>query len=240
MNDDVKIAPEQTASTNQSVGINFIANMKRHTKSVNVIRWNHDGQVLASAGDESVIFLWMENDIKNQKTLDNDDDESKENWYSFRTFRGHLEDILDISWSNNSTILISGSVDNSVIVWNVNTGDKLAILREPKGFVQGVIYDPLNTTYAVLSTDRCLRIYSTSNNKCIHNVNKIQLNQINKDLSQQQQQSSKEGGEQQHSSSAPNCRIFYDDTMKSFFRRMCFSPDGNLLMTPCKNFFTNF
>jgi hypothetical protein len=46
----------------------FIANLKRHTKAVNIVRWNHDGSKLASAGDESVIFLCNENDIKNQKT----------------------------------------------------------------------------------------------------------------------------------------------------------------------------
>ena len=94
--------------------------------------------------------------------------------------RGHLEDILDISWSNDGAVLVSGSVDNSVIVWNVATGmldfhidfllstwssdfstwslhligDKIAILKEPKGFVQGIVYDPLNSIFAVLSTDR--------------------------------------------------------------------------------------
>ena len=73
--------------TNVSVDIEFIANLKRHTKSVNVARWNQDGQLLASAGDEAVIFLWNENEIKNQKTLDNDEDENKENWFSFKTFR---------------------------------------------------------------------------------------------------------------------------------------------------------
>lgn len=64
-----------------------MANLKRHTKGVNVIRWNHDGQMIASAGDEDAIFLWHENDIKNQKTLDNDEDESKENWFAFKTLR---------------------------------------------------------------------------------------------------------------------------------------------------------
>ncbi len=68
--------------------------------------------------------------------------------------RGHLEDILDISWSKDGSILISGSIDNSVIVWNVPSSSKLAILKEPKGFVQGVVYDPIGTTFAVLSTDR--------------------------------------------------------------------------------------
>jgi len=38
--------------------------------------------------------------------------------------RGHLEDILDISWSKDSATLVSGSVDNSIIVWSVSTGIK--------------------------------------------------------------------------------------------------------------------
>ncbi|CAF0976061.1 unnamed protein product [Brachionus calyciflorus] len=195
------------------IEISFIANLKRHTKSVNIVRWNSEGNLLASAGDEQVIFIWNENDIKNQKTLDNEEYENKENWYAFKTFRGHLEDILDLAWSRDSTTLISGSIDNSVIVWNVNTGNKIAILKEPKGFVQGVVFDPLGATYGVLSTDRCLRIYSNTSNKCIHNISKLQLPKDNSDLT-------------------VNTRLFHDDTMKSFFRRMKFSSDGNFLFTP--------
>ena len=69
------------------VDVKFIANLKRHNKAVNVIRWNSEGNILASAGDEAVIFLWNENDIKNQKTLDGDEFENLENWYAFKTFR---------------------------------------------------------------------------------------------------------------------------------------------------------
>ncbi len=69
------------------VDVEFLANLKRHTKAVNVIRWNHDGSMIASAGDEGVILLWNENEIKNQKTLDTDEDESKENWFAFKTLR---------------------------------------------------------------------------------------------------------------------------------------------------------
>lgn len=36
--------------------------------------------------------------------------------------RGHLEDVHDVAWSPNATRLISGSVDNSVIVWDTNKG----------------------------------------------------------------------------------------------------------------------
>ncbi len=65
-----------------------------------------------------------------------------------------MEDILDLAWSKDSTIIISGSIDNSCIVWSVASGAKLAILKEPKGFVQGVVYDPLGSVYGAISTDR--------------------------------------------------------------------------------------
>lgn len=28
------------------------------------------------------------------------------------------------------------------------------------------------------------------------------------------------------------CRIFHDDTLQTFYRRLCFSPDGELIFTP--------
>lgn len=198
-----------------SIVPSFIASLNRHTKAVNIIRWNYDGTILASAGDEGVILLWNENEVKNQKTLDMDDDEiNKENWFAFKTLRGHIEDVLDLCWSRDGTILISGSVDNSAIVWDIATGNKKCILKEPKGFVQGVTYDPLGAYYAVLSTDRSLRYYSTSSNKCIFNVNKLTMNK--------------------DADNTVNARLFHDDTMKSFFRRLCFSHDGNLIFAPGK------
>jgi chromatin assembly factor 1 subunit B len=94
-----------------------------------------------------------------------------------------LEDILDICWSRDGSMLISGSVDNSAIVWNTLNGNKIAIVKEPKGFVQGVTFDPLGNYYAVMSTDRSLRYYSTNTNKCIFNVNKITINNENSEVS---------------------------------------------------------
>lgn len=73
--------------TNSNCKVNFIASLKRHCKSVNVVRWHPGGEILASAGDEACIFLWKENEVKNQKTLDMDEDENKENWFSYKTLR---------------------------------------------------------------------------------------------------------------------------------------------------------
>ena len=36
--------------------------------------------------------------------------------------RGHIEDVYDVAWSPNGSQLISGSVDNSVIIWDTTKG----------------------------------------------------------------------------------------------------------------------
>ena len=46
----------------------------------------------------------------------------KENWTVAKMMRGHLEDVYDLCWSPDSAHLISGSVDNTAIVWDVQKG----------------------------------------------------------------------------------------------------------------------
>lgn len=37
-------------------------------------------------------------------------------------FRGHIEDVYDLCWSPDGNNLISGSVDNSAIIWDIAKG----------------------------------------------------------------------------------------------------------------------
>ena len=69
-------------------------------------------------------------------------------------FRSHLEDVYDICWSKDSKCLVSGSVDNSAILWDVKKGQRMAIFPEHKSFVQGVAFDPLHQYVATMSSDR--------------------------------------------------------------------------------------
>ena len=43
-------------------------------------------------------------------------------FFSIFFFRGHIEDVYDLSWSPDGSNLISGSVDNSAIIWDVMKG----------------------------------------------------------------------------------------------------------------------
>ncbi|XP_045140689.1 chromatin assembly factor 1 subunit B isoform X2 [Echinops telfairi] len=197
--------------------VEFLSNLARHTKAVNVVRFAPNGEILASGGDDAVILLWKVNDNKEPEQIAfQDDDEAqlnKENWTVVKTLRGHLEDVYDICWAADGNAMVSASVDNTAIMWDVSKGQKISIFNEHKSYVQGVTWDPLGQYIATLSCDRVLRVYTTQKKRVAFNVSKM-LSGI--------------GAEGE----ARSYRMFHDDSMKSFFRRLSFTPDGSLLLTP--------
>ncbi|XP_045441181.1 chromatin assembly factor 1 subunit B isoform X2 [Pipistrellus kuhlii] len=197
--------------------VEFLSNLARHTKAVNVVRFSPTGEILASGGDDAVILLWKVNDSKEPEQLafpDEDEAElNKENWTVVKTLRGHLEDVYDICWASDGNLMASASVDNTAIIWDVSKGQKISIFNEHKSYVQGITWDPLGQYIATLSCDRTLRVYSTQKKRVAFNVSKMLVGA---------------GAEGE----ARSYRMFHDDSMKSFFRRLSFTPDGSLLLTP--------
>lgn len=70
---------------------------------------------------------------------------------------------------------------------------------------------------------RSCRVYSIKGRNCIANVKKMTLPSSN--------QSSVDSDENKDTK-PKSFRMFHDDTMRSFFRRLTFSPDGELLIVP--------
>ena len=136
-----------------------------------------------------------------------------ENWNQHKALRGHLEEVVDISWSADGQHLVSGSVDNEAIVWDVTKGTKLRSLTGSahKSWVQGVAWDPLDQYLATISADRSLRFFSAQTKKNLFRVEK---------------------GSLIHGDEVVKTRLFYDYTLQSFTRRLSFSPAGELLLVP--------
>lgn len=44
------------------VKLELAADLARHQRAVNVVRWSPSGELLASGDDESVIFIWKKKD----------------------------------------------------------------------------------------------------------------------------------------------------------------------------------
>ncbi|MBN3300919.1 CAF1B factor, partial [Amia calva] len=200
--------------------VEFLSNLARHTKAVNVVRFSPSTELLASGGDDAAILLWKLNDSKEPEQAGFQEDEdaqlNKECWTVVKTLRGHIEDVYDISWTTDGNFMVSGSVDNTAIMWDINKGQKISIFNDHKSYVQGVSWDPLGQYITTLSCDRVMRVYSTQTRKKTYIVSKM----------------SSGAATEGEASSVKNYRMFHDDSMRSFFRRLTFTPDGSLLLAP--------
>jgi chromatin assembly factor 1 subunit B len=79
---------------------------------------------------ESVIIIWKQKTDQDAPELPLGDSDiiTKEQWLGIRVLRGHMEDVYDLSWSPDSLNLISGSVDNSAILWDVHKGIQKGVI----------------------------------------------------------------------------------------------------------------
>lgn len=135
-------------------------------------------------------------------------------------------------------MLVSGSVDNTAILWDIHKGRSVAILSDHKGFVQGVSWDPCNQYICTISTDRysiliisllsLTYLYITK----LYNYRICRLIDINTKKTVQRIYKAKIPTRADHPIKDKIVRLFYDDTFKSFFRRLTFSIDGLLLIVP--------
>eukprot|EP01116_Phalansterium_solitarium_P020694 TRINITY_DN6171_c0_g1_i2.p1 TRINITY_DN6171_c0_g1~~TRINITY_DN6171_c0_g1_i2.p1 ORF type:complete len:899 (+),score=310.92 TRINITY_DN6171_c0_g1_i2:188-2698(+) len=134
--------------------------LENHTQAVNCVRWSPNGRYLASASDDKVIFVWEKQD--GQLRVFGSDEKNQENWRCVSPLRRHAADILDMCWSPDGTKLASCSVDNYVIVWDMQTRTTITELTGHKGLVKGVSWDPLGKFLASASDDRTVRVVRTA------------------------------------------------------------------------------
>mmetsp|Transcript_17983 Transcript_17983/g.37294 ORF Transcript_17983/g.37294 Transcript_17983/m.37294 type:complete len:925 (-) Transcript_17983:135-2909(-) len=138
----------------------LLAVLREHTQMVNSVRWSPNGKMLASGGADMVLLIHFLPDSKAFRH--GPSGEPMEDWQCRRPLRGHNGDITDIAWSPESDRIVSASVDNSLIVWDANSEQRLAKLDDHRGFVKGVAWDPMGRYIASQSDDRSVVIWRCS------------------------------------------------------------------------------
>ncbi|XP_061383079.1 chromatin assembly factor 1 subunit B-like [Danaus plexippus] len=198
-----------------SVKLEVATDLTRHQKAVNVVRWSPNGVYLASGDDESIIFIWKQKTEEPIAPPLEGEEQYKETWVIHKTLRGHMEDVLDISWSSSSLHLASGSVDNKLIVWDVARARSSGIVSDHKGFVQGVAWDPQGQLIATASSDRVFRTFDVGTKKVLSRSSKAIL-----------------PFPKEHTLHEVKVRLYHDDTLQTYYRRLHFSPDGMFIAAP--------
>ncbi|OAP62265.1 hypothetical protein AYL99_04468 [Fonsecaea erecta] len=140
--------------------VTYLSTLTRHTQPVNVVRFCPKGEMLASAGDDGNVLLWVPSE-SSMATLTDEHADDKETWrikHMCRTSTG--AEIYDLAWSPDGQYFITGGVDNTARIFNAHTGTMIRQIAEHSHFVQGVAWDPLNEFVATQSSDRSVHIYA--------------------------------------------------------------------------------
>ncbi|SCU89058.1 LAME_0E02080g1_1 [Lachancea meyersii CBS 8951] len=215
--------------------IDFLSSLNQHEQAVNVVRFNPQNDTLASAGDDGQLLLWRKNDTMS-KDFGVDDDEFadfKESWYVWKRLRSSSaagsSEIYDLAWSPDGKFVATGSMDNSVRVFDVAGESCVAIAADHNHYVQGIVWDPQNEFIISQSADRSVHLH-----RIVYDGSGTvaDLKLLNRIIRGDGPCRKAANSTELDYSNIKSSYLFHNETLPSFFRRLDISPCGNLLCLP--------
>ncbi|XP_060169818.1 protein HIRA isoform X1 [Lycium barbarum] len=146
----------------------LLATLRDHFGSVNCVRWAKHGRYVASGSDDQVILVHERKPGSGTTEFGSGEPPDVENWKVTMTLRGHTADVVDLNWSPDDSTLASGSLDNTIHIWNMSNGICTAVLRGHSSLVKGVTWDPIGSFIASQSDDKTVIIWRTSDWSLAH------------------------------------------------------------------------
>lgn len=107
-----------------------VLRLSHPTNKLMLANFSGTGEMIASAGDDGNIILWVPAEPTHRPGpgFGDDDLEDKESWRLKHMCRSMGSEIYDLAWSPDGMFFITGSMDNVARVWNSQTGMVLPLL----------------------------------------------------------------------------------------------------------------
>ena len=137
-----------------------LCHMSHHLGTIHSVRFSPNGRYLASGADDKLICVYhLDKNAPLATTFGSNEPPPVENWKTYKRLVGHENDVQDLAWSPDSSILVSVGLDSKVVVWSGYTFEKLKSLPAHGSHVKGITFDPANKFFATASDDRTIKIW---------------------------------------------------------------------------------
>ncbi|MHC5673305.1 protein kinase domain-containing protein [Nostoc sp.] len=135
-----------------------ICSITGHQLQVNAVAFSPQGQVLASASYDRTIRLWQISALEDfQRELQN-----RPCYSLLSTLSGHAWAVLTVAFSPDGQILATGSDDNTIKLWEVNTGQLICTLVGHSWSVVAVAFTADGETLLSASCDKTVKLWRVS------------------------------------------------------------------------------
>ncbi|KAM4063197.1 TUP1-like enhancer of split domain-containing protein [Hirsutella rhossiliensis] len=183
-----------------------LCHMSHHLGTIHSVRFSPNGRYLASGADDKLICVYHLDKGPPAATFGTNEPPPVENWKTYKRLIGHENDVQDLAWSVDSSLLVSVGLDSKVVVWSGHTFEKLKAIPAHQSHVKGITFDPANKFFATASDDRTIKIFRFT----APAPNATQHDMINNFVLET-------------TISSP----FKSSPLTTYFRRCSWSPDGN-------------
>ncbi|KAJ9647886.1 HIR complex subunit [Coniosporium tulheliwenetii] len=138
-----------------------LAAISNHSGTIHAVRFSGNNKYLASGADDKIVCVYVldPNPPAHGSTFGTNEPPPVENWRVLRRLIGHDNDVQDLGWSYDSSILVSVGLDSKIVVWSGHTFEKLKTLSQHQSHVKGITFDPANKYFATASDDRTVKVF---------------------------------------------------------------------------------
>ena len=158
-----------------------LATLVGHEKGCSECAWSACGRYVVSASDDKNVHLWcVDSDAAREADDENDAPASSEDGVKksgggvfgecLRVFSGHTAHVFSLDLSPAGNVLVTGSVDETVRLWDVRRGTCMNVLPAHSDPVTSVRFSPDGTVVCSGSYDGLVRLWSVATGACLRTI----------------------------------------------------------------------